>query len=65
MKQNWFPTLNQALESENLVDYWPLVSTINYSQTVRHTVELDRGYMLISVTRENNGMYERPIHYRC
>jgi hypothetical protein len=61
-KQNWFETLNAALESEGLVDQWPLGTNISYGQTVR--VETDT--RLISVTRENDGRYERPVHYaRC
>jgi hypothetical protein len=61
-KQNWFETLNAALASEGLVDQWPLGTNISYGQTVR--VETDT--RLISVTRENDGRYERPVHYaRC
>ena len=58
-KQNWFPTLNAALESEGLVDLWPMGTNIAYGQTVRvHTDD-----RLISVTRETDGRYERPVHY--
>jgi hypothetical protein len=31
-KQNWFDTLNQALESENLVDKWQFGLNIDYGQ---------------------------------
>lgn len=58
-KQNWFPTLNAALESEGLVDQWPLGTNINYGQTVRVSTDT----RLISVTRETDGRYERPVHY--
>jgi hypothetical protein len=61
VKQNWFPTLNSALESEGLVDDWPLGLSIPYNHTER--VHTDDG-RLISVTRENDGRYERPVHYR-
>ena len=72
VKQNWFETLNQALESENLVDFWPLGTNISYGETVRLTVILKepegrkRGvYRLISIFRETNGLYERPVTYLC
>lgn len=59
-KQNFFPTLNESLESEGLVEKWPLGSNMNYGETVRHIV----GDTLISVYRDERGMYERPIHYK-
>lgn len=57
---NWFNTLNDALQSENLIDYWPLGLNINYSQTVRIITDNN---ILISVYRDERGLYERPIHY--
>ena len=62
-KQNWFQTLNASLESENLVNLWPLGSNINYNQTVQHIVEDGDFYRLISVYRNENGLYERAITY--
>lgn len=68
-KQNWFKTLNEALDSEDLIDFWPLGSNINYNETVRHIVEtgIMNGKrpqtMLVSVYRDEQGRYERPIHY--
>jgi hypothetical protein len=59
-KQNWFDTLNQALESENLIDLWPLCLNIGYGETARFTTDCNR---LISVFRETDGRYERPVHY--
>jgi len=59
-KQNWFETLNQSLESENLTDSWPLGLNISYGETVRIVAD----GRLISVTRENDGRYERPVHYK-
>lgn len=59
MKNNWFPTLNGALEAENLVALWPLGLNINYGETVAIA---SRG-RYISVTRDKRGFYERPIHY--
>ena len=61
-KQNWFETLNAALESEGLVDQWPTGRNISYGQTVR--VKSNDGESLISVTRETDGRYERPVHYK-
>jgi hypothetical protein len=64
-KRNWFNSLNEALESENLVDFWQCGLNIGYGQTVRHHAETDQGIRLISVTREMNGLYERPVSYLC
>jgi hypothetical protein len=60
-KQNWFETLNQALESEGLVDLWPMGTNISYGENVRFTTDCG---LLISVFRENDGRYERPISYK-
>lgn len=62
-KPNWFETLNQALESEGLVDLWPLGSNVGYGENVRHHVVDGDVERLISVYRETDGRYERPIHY--
>lgn len=59
VKQNWFDTLNQALESEGLVDLWPMGTNISYGENVRVHTE----FKFISVYRETDGRYERPIHY--
>ena len=68
--QNWFDTLNDALASEHLIDLWPLGSNINYGETVDHLVEVGTygktnkvEYRKISVYRDQNGRYERPVHY--
>lgn len=58
-KQCWFDTLNDALESEGLVEAWPLGKNINYGETADHVHE----GTYISVYRDENGRYERPIHY--
>lgn len=60
MKRNWFNTLNEALDSENLIDQWPLGTNVNYDETVRLITD---DYRLISVYRDSRGMYERPVHY--
>ena len=56
---NWFPTLNDALGAEGLVERWPLGVNISYSEVVG----LASGGLWIVVTRDERGMYERPIHY--
>jgi hypothetical protein len=58
-KQNWFDTLNQSLESENLIDYWQFGLNISYGETVR----IVSNGLLISITRDNSGRYERPVFY--
>ena len=57
--QNWFPTLNDALAAEGLVDLWPLGVNVQYGQTV----SLASGGRWISVYRDTEGWYERPVHY--
>ena len=57
--KNYFDTLNKALESEGLVDQWTTGTNINYGETV----QVNTGERLISVYRNSNGRYERPVHY--
>jgi hypothetical protein len=57
--RNFFNTLNEALESEGLVNLWPLGLNINYGQTERFVVDNH----CVSVYRDERGMYERPVHY--
>ncbi len=59
-KQNWFDTLRDSLNSENLQDQWPLGLNIEYGQTVRHATD---DYVII-IYRNENGRYERPVHYK-
>lgn len=56
----WFPTLNEALEAEDLTDRWPLGLNIGYDSTVQFSA----GGEWISVYRDSGGRYERPIHYK-
>lgn len=56
---NYFDTLNDALNSENLIDLWNINININYSETV----QINTGERLISIYRNGNGRYERPVHY--
>lgn len=61
-KQNWFQTLNEALQSEGLLDTWECMwSPINYGETRSYKSETK----YISIYRETDGMYERPVHYKC
>lgn len=57
--QNWFATLNEALDSEGLTDLWPLGVNIPYDTNI----SLSAGGRWISVFRDDTGRYERPVHY--
>ena len=58
--QNYFPTLNDALDAESLVDAWPLGEHVQYGQTVAFA----RAGRWISVFRDGvTGLYERPVYY--
>ena len=65
MKQNFFNTLNEALESEGLIDSWELhFNPINYGSTFSWTFDNGTKYgHLISIYRDESGRYERPVHY--
>ena len=64
-KQNWFPTLNGALNSEGLIETWDIsFRDIKYGETFQWTWDDGTRYgHLISIYRNENGYYERPIHY--
>ena len=64
-QQNFFPTLNDALNAEGLIDAWSIeMPPIAYGETRRWTHEDgSRHGHLISIYRDERGMYERPIHY--
>ncbi len=65
-KQNFFPTLNEALESEDLLNTWDgcTMPPILYGETRGYTHEDDTRYgHYISIYRDNGGTYERPVHY--
>ena len=65
IKQNWFNTLNEALISEGLLNTWRIdFSPINYGENFSYTHDDGTKYgRLISIYRETNGLYERPVHY--
>jgi hypothetical protein len=63
--QNWFNTLNEALASEGLLHTWTInMSPISYGENRRYTYLDNSKYgHLITVFRETDGRYERPVHY--
>lgn len=66
-KQNWFNTLNEALESEGLLEAWETwFGPIYYDQTFSWRFnDGSRNGRFISIYRDNRGMYERPVHFQC
>jgi hypothetical protein len=64
-KRNWFNTLNEALDSEGLIESWTFNGGIGYGETYTYT--FDDGSKcgrFVSIFRDNNGMYERPVNYK-
>ncbi len=64
--KNWFNTLAEALQAENLQDTWQLhFSPIGYKETYTYTFDDGTKYgHYVSIYRDERGLYERPIHYR-
>lgn len=64
-KQNYFPTLNAALESEGLLEAWDCTSPpLRYSASRMWTWDDgSKNGRLVSIYRDERGMYERPVHY--
>lgn len=65
--KNRFNTLNEALESEGLLDAWDSITfqPINYGQTFGWTwQDGSRHGRYVTVTRFEDGTYERPVHYK-
>lgn len=64
--QNWFKTLNDALNSENLIDSWNFTwSPIKYGETRSYTWDDGtRNGHYVTIYRSEQGLYERPVHYR-
>ena len=62
---NYFETLNQALQSEGLLETWQVhFAAIAYGCTFNYTVEDGTKYgHFVSIYRDETGRYERPIHY--
>jgi hypothetical protein len=65
MTPNWFDTLNEALESEGLIESWGIAFTpIQYGETRSWTWDNGTKYgHLVSIYRNEKGRYERPVHY--
>lgn len=71
--KNWFNTLNEALDSEELAGHWDAMwPPISYGETRRFDFPMvvltatgreKTVWHHVSITRETNGMYERPVHY--
>lgn len=62
--QNYFDTLSEALEAENISHMWNM-QPIAYGETVSLTYDDGTRYgHYVSVYRDSNGLYERPIHYK-
>jgi hypothetical protein len=65
-KQNYFPTLNSALESEGLLESWELnFPPLSYDSSFSYTFDdgSKHGHY-VSVYRDSDGRYERPVHYK-
>lgn len=65
IKQNYFPTLNDALNAEGLLEAWDSsMGPIYYGETKSWTWNDGSKYgHYISIYRDTNGRYERPVHY--
>tara|TARA_R110000803_G_scaffold113773_1_gene182226 strand:- start:377 stop:574 length:198 start_codon:yes stop_codon:yes gene_type:complete len=62
--QNWFNTLSEALDAENLLHAWDM-RPIAYGQTLSCTHDDGTKHgRYVSVYRDERGMYERPISYK-
>jgi hypothetical protein len=62
---NWFDTLNDALSAEGIINTWDIsYSPIGYGETYSYTYNDGTKYgHFVSIYRDENGRYERPIHY--
>lgn len=65
VKQNWFDTLNAALDSEGLLENFPVGQNINYGVTFSYNYDDGSRFgRHVSIYRSESGVYERPVHYR-
>jgi hypothetical protein len=63
-KQNFFQSLNQSLESEKLIDSFPFGANISYGQNFSYDFDDgSRHGRHVSIFRNSDGRYERPVHY--
>lgn len=60
-----YQTLNECLDSAGLIDSWDIsFPAIQYGETRRWTWDDGSKYgRLISIYRDQNGLYETPVHY--
>jgi hypothetical protein len=64
VKPNWFDTLNEALAAENLLESFPFGANIGYGENFRYDINDDtKNGRHVSIFRNSNGRYERPVHY--
>lgn len=63
--RNWFDTLNEALDAEDLLESWEVhFPPIGYGETYSYTWQDGSRYgHLVSIYRNERGQYERPVHY--
>ena len=66
MKKNFFNTLNDALESEGLIEAWEFTAPpIAYGETRSWTwQDGTRHGHYVTIYRSSEGRYERPVHYQ-
>jgi len=64
-KQSYFNTLNDALESESLLETWDSCwQPIAYGETRQYRAEDGTKHgRHVSIYRDERGRYERPVHY--
>jgi hypothetical protein len=57
--------LNDALSAEGIINTWDIsYSPIGYGETYSYTYNDGTKYgHFVSIYRDENGRYERPIHY--
>lgn len=62
---NWFDTLNEALSAEGLLESWDCAwPGIAYGENRSWTWDNGTKYgHYVSIYRDSNGRYERPVHY--
>jgi hypothetical protein len=65
MRANWFNTLNEALIAEGIIHMWDcLAPGIQYGETRDWTFDDGTKYgHYVTIYRNNEGRYERPVHY--
>lgn len=64
-KKYYFGTLNEALQSENLLDSWPISASLNYGEVYRYSFDDGSKHgRFVSIYRREDGLYERPVTYK-